>query len=213
MSSPRRGVRGTSPTRSSAVASSGRRGFIPTRRCPTPPNDPAFANAVGLFLGGRYRATGMYRPQRQCLMRELGRPFCAVCRQEFVRRLYAGDWGIPAAGIDPIDPGTESPPPGPVGVSAGETLHFWVRLVRPAATPSLAVSWSVDGVPIAGADGEHLAWTPPAPGVHRVEVAVQDATGLVYEQFAPPASRRAWDVTVWSGRHPRRRLATTVPAQ
>jgi hypothetical protein len=145
-------------------------------------------------------------------MRELGRPFCAICRQEFVRRLYGGGWGIPASGIDPIDPGTESPAPGPVGASAGETLHFWVRLVRPAATPSLAVAWRVDGVPVAGADGEHLAWTPPAPGVYHVEVAVQDATGLVDGRFAEPPSRRAWEVTVWSERHPRRRLVAAAPA-
>jgi len=184
----------------------------PDTPLPTSPADPAFAGVVGLFEGARYRSTGIYRPRRQCLMRELGRSFCEVCRQEFVLRLYRGGWGVPAAGIDPVDPGGESPPPGPIGVSIGNTLHFWVRLVRPAATPSLAVSWLIDGEPVAGADGEHLAWAPPHPGSFHVEIAVHDATGFLHEELAAPASRRQWEVTVWSGRHPRRRVPAGASA-
>jgi hypothetical protein len=179
--------------------------ILPGTPVPTLAGDPAFATAIGEFEGARYTAAGMYRPRRQCLMRQLGRPFCEVCRQEFVLRLLGGGWGVPATGIDPIDPGSEIPPPGPVGVAAGGTLSFSVRLLRPAATPSLSVSWLVDGERLPGAEWEELAWTPPGPGTHRVELAVADATGFVHPQFAPPPSRRVWDVTIWSARHPRRR--------
>lgn len=184
--------------------------ILPGTPVPTPAGDPAFATAIGEFEGARYTAAGMYRPRRQCLMRQLGRPFCEVCRQEFVLRLLGGGWGVPATGIDPIDPGSEVPPPGPLGVAAGGTLSFSVRLLRPAATPSLSVSWLVDGERVAGAEGEELAWTPSGPGAHRVELEVADATGFVHPQLAAPPSRRAWDVTVWSSRQPRRRVLSVA---
>jgi hypothetical protein len=184
--------------------------ILPGTPVPTPAGDPAFATAIGLFEGARYRASGMYRPRQQCLMRQLGRPFCEVCRQEFVLRLLGGGWGVPATGIDPIDPGSEVPPPGPVGAAAGTTLRFAVRFLRPAATPSLAVAWLVDGERVAGAEGAELRWTPPGPGVHRVELEVADATGFVHPELAIPPSRRAWDVTVWSARHPRRRALSVA---
>ncbi len=187
--------------------------ILPGTPLPTPPDDVAFAAAVGLFEGARYRTTGMYRPRRHCLMRELGTGFCEVCRQAFVLRLYQGGWGVPAAGVDPIDPGSESPPPGSVPAVANQALDFRVRLVRPTATPALAVSWWVDGEPIADAVGDSLAWTPSHVGLFHVELAVYDATGFVGPQIAVPVSRREWDVAAWNARHPRRRLSGGTPGR
>jgi hypothetical protein len=48
---------------------------------------------VGAFEGASYCATGMYRPQDNCLMRETGAPFCAVCARE--RDRYFNVFGNP----------------------------------------------------------------------------------------------------------------------
>ena len=178
---------------------------LPDTPLPTPATDPSFAAVVGLFEGARYLATGMYRPRRECLMRQLARPFCEVCREAFVSRLYRGGWGIPAAGIDLVDPGSEIPPPGPVTVPAGEPLELSVALLAPATDPALAVAWSVDGRPLAGENGPTLSWVPAHPGVYRVEFEVRDATGFVHPSHAADlVSRRAWEVAVPAERSPRR---------
>lgn len=44
------------------------------------PNNAQYANVVGAFEGGGYFATGMYRPQVHCMMRDYA-PFCAVCNR------------------------------------------------------------------------------------------------------------------------------------
>ena len=49
-----------------------------------------FFNTVGLFEGAQYTTTGVYRPQLNCAMQSLGSPFCAICKQEYVLRLYRG---------------------------------------------------------------------------------------------------------------------------
>jgi hypothetical protein len=178
---------------------------LPDTPLPTAATDPSFAAVVGLFEGARYLATGMYRPRRECLMRQLARPFCEVCREAFVSRLYRGGWGIPAAGIDLVDPGSEIPPPGPVTVPAGEPLELSVALLAPETDPALAVAWSVDGKPLAGANGPTLSWVPAHPGVYRVELEVRDATGFVHPSHAADlVSRRAWEVSVPAPRPPRR---------
>ena len=42
------------------------------------PNTNQYNNTVGSFEGGGYLEEGMYRPQRNCMMRKYA-PFCAVC--------------------------------------------------------------------------------------------------------------------------------------
>ncbi len=49
----------------------------PETPIPTP-NYSQYNNAVGAFEGGGYLTHGMYRPQRNCMMRNYA-PFCAVC--------------------------------------------------------------------------------------------------------------------------------------
>lgn len=42
---------------------------------------------VGAFEGAHYYHCGAYRPEYNCMMRELGRPFCAVCTSVIRRTL------------------------------------------------------------------------------------------------------------------------------
>ena len=44
------------------------------------PNTNQYNNTVGAFEGGGYLVEGMYRPQRNCMMRNYA-PFCAVCNR------------------------------------------------------------------------------------------------------------------------------------
>jgi hypothetical protein len=44
------------------------------------PNTYQYNNTVGAFEGGGYLEEGMYRPQRNCMMRNYA-PFCAVCNR------------------------------------------------------------------------------------------------------------------------------------
>ena len=44
------------------------------------PNTNQYNNTVGAFEGGGYLSSGMYRPQRRCMMRDYA-PFCAVCNR------------------------------------------------------------------------------------------------------------------------------------
>jgi hypothetical protein len=47
----------------------------------------AAPGAVGAFEGAKYFKCGLYRPEFNCRMRELGHPFCAVCRNTIHRVL------------------------------------------------------------------------------------------------------------------------------
>ena len=51
----------------------------PETPIPTP-NNAQYNNTVGAFEGGGYLTEGMYRPQRNCMMRNYA-PFCAVCNR------------------------------------------------------------------------------------------------------------------------------------
>lgn len=51
----------------------------PTTPIPTP-NTYQYENTVGAFEGGGYLEHGIYRPQRNCMMRNYA-PFCAVCNR------------------------------------------------------------------------------------------------------------------------------------
>jgi len=122
--------------------------FTPGQAIPTPDGTPG----VGLFEGARYLSTGMYRPvDNTCLMRALGTTFCPVCRQEYVRTLYRGGFGSPAAGIDLVEPGSESPSAATaVSYKRATTQRFTAALLLPSEG-AVAVQWYLDGAPIPGA--------------------------------------------------------------
>jgi hypothetical protein len=50
-----------------------------TTPVPTPPGSVP-SGTVGLFEGAKYYASGLYRPEEVCVMRDGVSPFCAVCR-------------------------------------------------------------------------------------------------------------------------------------
>jgi hypothetical protein len=165
---------------------------------PTPTPDSSFySNAVGLFEGARYLTTGMYRPRLDCIMRALGQPFCQICSQAYILRLYQGGWGIPASGIDNIEPGSEIPAPGPVSMALPGSVTFTVGLLQPAGGPALSVIWLVNGTAVGGANSNSYTFTPSEPGTYRIELRTKDMTPLVSTAMAGTVLEhsRAWTVT------------------
>lgn len=161
---------------------------------PTPENS-GFFNEVGLFEGARYLIGGMHRPKdRQCLMNALGTPFCEVCAQEYVLKLYRGGWGVPATGIDLIEPGSEDPPPGRVAVAGGSgTVRFSVDLVQPVA--GVDIEWKVDGITQPGETGARFVFSPSPGARSNIELVVRDPTPLVHPAMDPGAvlvASRRW---------------------
>ena len=157
--------------------------FTPGNPIPT----PAGTSGVGLFQGARYLATGMYRPtDAQCLMRYLGATFCPVCRQEYVRALYRGGWGVPVGGIDLIEPGSESPSTSqPVEYQPGTTQVFGATVLAPTIGAQ-TIEWFLDGNPIGGTGSATYAFSQstPTPATHTLELRVSDATSYVSAAMA-----------------------------
>jgi len=170
---------------------------LPATPIPTP-DTAAYASVVGLFQGARYQPAGMYRPKRSCLMNTLGVAFCPVCSQEFVLRLYRGGWGVPAAGIDVIEPGSESPAPGVVSLTFPASRTFSVGLLQPAGGPPVALSWAVNGAAVPGATAPSYTFTPAAPGRYAVQLTARDVTALVQPAMAGSSllRTRTWTVDV-----------------
>jgi hypothetical protein len=51
-------------------------------------SSPVPAGTVGAFEGADYFHCGAFRPEFDCRMRTLGQPFCRVCQDAILRRLY-----------------------------------------------------------------------------------------------------------------------------
>jgi len=52
-----------------------------------PQPSPVAVGTIGLFEGADYYHCGIYRPEFDCRMRNLDRPFCGVCQQAIVKKL------------------------------------------------------------------------------------------------------------------------------
>jgi hypothetical protein len=174
--------------------------FSPGIAIPT----PSGTAGTGLFLGARYVASGMYRPVHGgCLMRTLGSNFCPVCRQAYVKRLYSGGYGIPASGIDLIEPGSESPSPAaPVTVAIDTTQVFSADILRPSIG-NITLQWWLDGAPIAGATTDSHAFTPTASSapMRTLQLRATDQTSLVHPDMSEGLLEhtRTWTIQVSTG--------------
>ncbi len=166
---------------------------------------PGGTSGVGLFQGARYLTSGMYRPvDSTCLMRSLGTNFCPVCRQEYVKKLYRGGFGIPAAGIDLIEPNSQRPSnTAAVPYAIGSTRLFGASVLRPTIG-SVAVQWYLDGSPIAGATSDTYVFSQATatPAARTLEMRVVDQTAFVNATMADGllVHSRTWTIQVGNDR-------------
>ena len=164
---------------------------------PTPTVDPlADPMAAGLWLGARYQSSGIYRQCFNGLMRNLGMPFCDVDGEAFVKRLYAGGWGSPAAGVSLIEPNVT---PGAASVQSprGSTVTFQANVIGSPGAQALTATWRVDGAQVqssATSSGalQTFSYVVPDNGTHTIELQVTDNTTFLLQ--APTRSRQ-WTVT------------------
>lgn len=149
--------------------------WVNTSQCPT--TAPGF---IGEYEGARYQDNGMYRPEHNCAMRGSA-PFCAICRQAYVHRLYGGGWG---GRIATIQPGSRQPATTSVDVQVAIGQTFSVSPTVPAATR--AVRWFVNDVQVPGVTSPSYRFVPSAPGTYQLRVVVADETPLVHPQLRTP---------------------------
>jgi hypothetical protein len=109
----------------------------PDTPIPTPPVIPDYEHVVGLFEGAHYHATGWYRPQYSCIMRQLSSPYCAVCSEALVLNTHRL-----VSTVEDASPPTSAP------VEVGGPQSFHVSLLAPSPD-TLTVSWRLNDVPLA----------------------------------------------------------------
>jgi len=137
---------------------------------PTPAT-PTYLNATGLFEGTRYTPTGVYRPQQNCKMRDLGAEYCSVCTEQFVRSIWTSD------NIQMIESST---PAGPT-VASATCDAIELSVTSPPIVPSTyRYTWTVDGKPQLETTRQ-ISLLPGtlSQGEHEVAVRVEDATTMV----------------------------------
>ncbi|MBI5367029.1 MAG: hypothetical protein HZA54_08325, partial [Planctomycetes bacterium] len=86
---------------------------------------------VGLFEGGGMKTHDVWRPQRDCRMRDASLDYCVACMERMVLAMYRA-----VRGIDAWEPATEA-----VAVLASKPCHFSVTTIAPR-THALEVAWT-----------------------------------------------------------------------
>jgi hypothetical protein len=152
------------------------------------PNTVSWKNWLGTNGVGIYEidATGCYRPHQNCKMQFLGSPFCAVCKEGIINKIYAQISSI--EGYLPLN--------NIVSVTSGAT-NFSVDLILP--TPNtLAVQWYVNGVLVPNNSTTQVTLQAASfnPGANTVKARVSDAT-LLSRVYWPAMSGYA-DSVIWT---------------
>jgi hypothetical protein len=133
-------------------------------------------------------------------MRSLGTTFDPICRQEYVLRLYRGGFGVPTAGIDLIEPGTESPSASaPVTYVPGTTQVFSADVLQPGG--GVTRQWLLDGVPVGTGASYAFSQAGGSPATRTLELRVIDPTPFVHPDLANGLTThsRSWQIVVDAG--------------
>ncbi|CAM2068339.1 Fibronectin type III domain-containing protein [Sulfidibacter corallicola] len=144
---------------------------------------------VGLFQGGRYCTTGIYRPTDNSMMRTLGRPFHAVNEEALILRMYQF--------IQPITGRT--PDRNQVELNDGETMRFAVE-VPGTRGDTIQVRWLVDGLERGTGTSFDLTAQGLSEGNHSLLAEAADLTEKV--RLDPNDDLKAsvsWTVVVHGG--------------
>ena len=174
----------------------------PSTPIPTPNSQ---LGAIGLFEGARYQSTGFYRSRFRCLMRAFGTdgttiPFCEVCRQAFVLRLYEGWTSFTPQKIDLIHDAT---PGTPLSANVGRPVTFSVAPLQTEPN-TIARRWLVNGTVMA-TGSESFTFTPQSAGAYEVRLEVGDTTPFVRPARASMSAAHTWQLA--AGDFPKRRAA------
>ncbi|HXF06831.1 MAG TPA: M64 family metallopeptidase [Blastocatellia bacterium] len=142
---------------------------------------------VGLFPGGMGSRVGVYRPSRTCRMRTISAPFCPVCTEQIIKRLYT--YFRPIESVTPQAKGSLS-------LTGSTSVVFTVTPIQPVGH-SLRITWALDGAILDHTDSTlALSLDGLARGQHTITVTVSDPTPLVRRDPARALSASlSWTIT------------------
>jgi hypothetical protein len=145
-------------------------------------------DGVSAFQGAKYHQYGLWRPRNNCLMRNLGQPLCAVCKEQISKLTNSIVDAIPQ----------QIPTATDLTLNTGVQQPFSIAHIVPAGNAPL-VAWRVDGAVVPGATGLGftLDTTNLSLGAHTVQASVQDRTALV--RLDPQQVMRetqTWNLTI-----------------
>jgi len=123
---------------------------------------------VGLFEGGKYVSTGVWRPTQNSFMRSLGQPFHSVNKEAWTLAVYEHG-GVVLNQLPSQSQVMQN--------KGGDTLFYVETLLEPAA---LQIEWSVNGQVVPELNGK----TQVSVGANQqndftVSVAISDATQTI----------------------------------
>jgi hypothetical protein len=134
---------------------------------------------IGAYEGAYYRADGAYRPSLNSKMKNLGQPFDAVSREQFVLKFYQF--------VDPLDGYTDA------WTTHHNLTDFYVDTIDPNV---IKVDWTLDGRTFANA-GEtfSLAQDNYGFGTHTLTARAYDPTDWVRGDRSSLEQKVTWTVT------------------
>lgn len=142
---------------------------------------------VGIYpIGSSGPASSCYRPHQNCKMRALGQPFCAVCKEAIIDRIY-GDVG-PINGFSPSANQIEFTTP---------SMDFSLDLKLPNPN-TLAITWLLNGDTLAtNVDSLTVTYDLLTSGSNTLQAIVSDQTNMS-RSFWPASSGYlhavSWDI-------------------
>ena len=123
---------------------------------------------IGVYsYGNSSPQSNWYRPHQNCIMRYLNKPFCAVCREGTIDRIYSL--------ITPID--TFLPSESSISFT-GIDINFSIDLILPNPN-TLEIEWLLDGNTI-GTNTSNITLTSSdiISNNHELTVNIEDTTNL-----------------------------------
>ncbi len=158
----------------------------PNTPIPTPATGD-YLNIIGLFEGAAYNPTGWFRPKIDCLMRSNGAPFCEVCAEAILMRLFEL--------VNPID--NYFPENSNVNIT-DEEMVFKLKLLKPQPN-TLKTEWFLDNEIFGkNIDSLFLSNNILTEGNHKLSVSVFDTTLMIKNplHFISNVSTVEWDINV-----------------
>ncbi|EAR10421.1 protein containing fibronectin type III domains [Reinekea sp. MED297] len=142
---------------------------------------------VGVWEGGSYVSTGVYRPLETSIMRQLGQPFGPVNAEGWASAVYDA--------VDPVL--TYHPQETNLSMSLGQSM--WFALNPLYDETNLSVTWFVDGEPqtVAADDPLYFLFTASAAGTAEVSAIITDQSGVIRKDLTTRARQELnWQLMV-----------------
>jgi hypothetical protein len=148
------------------------------------PQTAQYQTNVGLFEGAAYRPTGWFRPQLKCMMRALADPYCSVCKENMIAKIYSH--------VSPVD--SVFPVQDTIQFHENGPNILKVKRMQPE-THTLTCKWIVNDKPIGSqSDSINIYASDLKVGMNKVVCTVEDLTSDVRMAGLKIALR---DTVVW----------------